>query len=64
VAAVAEVPEWVEAYRRDTGQWPPGWSPTERRREPWLRAGAGVVGLVMAAACLVVVVFVVWFLMA
>jgi hypothetical protein len=54
----------VEAYRRDTGQWPPGWSPTERRREPWLRAGAGVVGLVMAAACLVVVVFVVWFLMA
>ena len=61
---MAEVPEWVVAYRRDTGQWPPGWSPKEQRAEPWLRVGSGLVALVMGAAIIVVLLFVGWLLFA
>lgn len=57
-----QLPEWVERYRREVGQWPPGWAPHERKLEPVARVGSGLVALLMLAAIVVVLGFVVWFL--
>jgi hypothetical protein len=55
-----QLPEWVERYHRDTGQWPPGWSPGERRAAPLIRTGAGIGALLLAAAIIGVLALIAW----
>lgn len=57
------VPPWVREYREQMGYWPPGWDPRERRLEPAARVVSGLGALLLGAAIVVVLGFVVWMLL-
>ncbi len=57
-------PEWVEKYRQDTGQDPPGWPSAGRARagDVAARSWWGLVAVVAAAGVIALGAVVVWLL--